>query len=197
MLHKTYNNNMLANRPIYIIPGSQITKARRIKMFGGSVTRGGSLKPEKYQRKAIEEGTGIPCVKTNIRINLRTSEMHEIAHPNKQDEGFDFSEDFDGVQTINNIKIYYDLKCIVGDGGNQTRSLREVYWFVEAQHKIAQTNTNVYFVNILDGDVCEKHKNKFKYQKNLPQYLNNNNIYVGDLHDYFTWFNRVILPSVN
>ena len=189
---------MIANCPDYIIPGSQITKERRIEIFGGSVTGGGSLKPENYQRKAIEEGNGIPCVKTNIRINLRTSEMQEIAHPNKQNDGFDFSEDFDGVQKINNTKIYYNLKCIVGDGGNQTRSLREVYWFVEAQHKIAQTNTNVYFVNILDGDVCAKHMNKFNdYQKNLPQYSNNDNIYVGDLHNYFTWFNRVILPAVN
>lgn len=190
---------MLANRPIYIIPGSQITKERRIEIFGGSVTGGGSLKPENYQRKAIEEGIGIPCVKTNIRINLRTSEMQEIAHPNKQNDGFDFSEDFDGVQTINNTKIYYNLKCIVGDGGNQTRSLREVYSFVEAQHKIAQTKKhNVYFVNILDGDVCAKHMAKFNdYQKNLPQYSNNNNIYVGDLYNYFAWFNTVILPAVN
>ena len=65
----------------------------------------------------------------------------------------DYTEDFDGVQTVNNKKIYINLKCIVGKGGAQTRSLREVYWFIDGQLNVLKnTNDDVYFVNILDGD---------------------------------------------
>jgi hypothetical protein len=82
----------------------------------------------------ITEGTGIPCPKTNMRINLRTNTLCNVAHPNKQVDGFDYSEDFDGVQQVPGDKIVYiNLKCIVGKGGSQTRSLREVYWFIEGR----------------------------------------------------------------
>jgi hypothetical protein len=102
--------------------------------------------------------------------------------------GYDFTEDFDGVQTINSKPIYINLKCIVGKGGSQTRSLREVYWFIDGQMNI---DDDVYFANILDGDEAHACMPKFNY---LLQHLKNKDkIYVGDLKGYFRWFSRVFL----
>ncbi len=57
--------------PTRVIAGSLITKAVRKEMVGGECTKANSIKAEIQQRQLIEEGTGLPCVKTNLRINLR------------------------------------------------------------------------------------------------------------------------------
>ena len=122
-----------------IVAGKLITKEKRQEMFGRIAGGSGSIQPEEYQRAKIVEKTGIPCPKTNMRINLRKEFMKEIAKPNIHHDGFDYSEDFDGCQQINGKKIYINLKCIVGTGGAQTRSLREVYWFIDGQLNILKT----------------------------------------------------------
>lgn len=50
-------------------------------------------------------------------------------------------------------KIYFNLKFVCDSGGAQTRTLREVYHFIESQMRyLINSNTdNVYFINILDG----------------------------------------------
>jgi hypothetical protein len=58
------------------------------------------MNPEKYQRQKIIEHTGYPCEKTHARINLRTNRLEEISRPNIKPDGFDYSENFDGVQRI-------------------------------------------------------------------------------------------------
>jgi hypothetical protein len=50
------------------------------------------MQPENYQRKMIEDHTKVKCYKTNIRINIRENTLHEIGHPNKTKNGFDYSE---------------------------------------------------------------------------------------------------------
>jgi hypothetical protein len=117
--------------PEGVIAGYLITKEKRHELFGQVAGGAGSRNPEMYQRKKIVEGTGIECHRTNMRINLRTSTLKDIAYPNTRSDGFDYSEDFDGIQYLKLKKVYINLKCIVGKGGAQTRSLREVYWFVE------------------------------------------------------------------
>ena len=177
--------------PIDVIAGSLITKEKRHEIFGQVNGGAGSRDPEIFQRKKIIEGTGIDCPKTNTRINLRTNTLKDIPHPNKNNDGFDYSEDFDGVQTVGTNKVYINLKCIVGKGGVQTRSLREVYWFVEGQLNTIKTVENVYFANILDGDEAQSTISKFEYILSLPQFNSvKNRVYIGDLKGYFDWFKK-------
>ena len=206
----TNTNTKIDMMPPYIIPniicppdiieGKRITKEIRQQCFGHIAGGAGSRGPEDYQRSKIEEGTHHPCVKTNTRINLRTFQLENIAHPNTFPHGFDFSEDFDGMQQIPPYTIYINLKCIVGKGGAQTRSLREVYWFVEGQlHALKKMHcfSNTLFANILDGDEAHHSLTKFEYLLSLPDYQTvKQNIYVGDLSGYFRWISqRWIMPS--
>ena len=173
------------------IAGRLITKEKRQEMFGNIAGGSGSIKLEEYQRSKIIEKTGIPCPKTNMRINLRKKFMKELPHPNTKEDGFDYSEDFDGCQEINGKKIYINLKCIVGAGGVQTRSLREVYWFIDGQLNVLNSDVNIYFANILDGDQSDACMNKFEYIRNLYPDELKNRVYVGDLLGYFDWFNSL------
>ena len=128
-----------------------------------------------------------------MRINLRTYTLKDISHPNTKKDGFDYSEDFDGIQSIKDNKVYINLKCIVGKGGVQTRSLREVYWFIEGQGKTLKSIENVYFANILDGDEAHSSMSKFAYLLSLPEFQSvKHRIYVGDLKGYFDWFKKVL-----
>jgi hypothetical protein len=202
--------------PPTIPTGASITKDARHKLFGGTQISGAdSMKPENWQREMIEKYTGLPCPKTNTRINLRTHKLENIKNPNTKTNGFDYSEDFDGCQIVDSSpqskkQIYINMKCIVGQGGAQTRSLREVYWFIEGQLQTliklanqpgqtqpAQQSNNIYFVNILDGDCCHKFMPQFNYLLGLPEYAAvKNNIYVGDLHTYcHYWFPQKFKPS--
>lgn len=179
--------------PTNVIAGSTITKEKRHEVFGQVAGGAGSRAPEDFQRQMIVQGTGIPCPKTNIRINLRTNTLKDIAKPNTNKDGFDYSEDFDGVQTVQEKKVYINLKCIVGKGGAQTRSLREVYWFVEGQLHVLQNDGNIYFANILDGDESAACMPKFDYMLNLKEFAHvKNRMYVGDLKGYFAWFKQTV-----
>jgi hypothetical protein len=180
--------------PADIPAGCDITKEKRHEVFGHVAGGAGAMGPETYQRSKIVEGTGQPCPKTNMRINLRTNTLISIACPNKLPDGFDYSEDFDGVQTIDGIRVYINFKCVVGAGGSQTRSLREVYWFIEGQLKTAGTD-GIYFANILDGDQSHSVMSKFEHLRGLPEYVGvKNKVYVGDLRGYFAWLSSIVDP---
>ena len=179
--------------PVSVIDGALITKGKRQELYGVIAGGKGSMAPEHYQRQMIIEGTGYPCPKTNMRLNLATYKLHEIACPNKKEDGFDYSEDFDGLQIVNNNKFYINLKCVVGAGGSQTRSLREVYWFVKGQLHNLSNSKDIYYVNILDGDEAYKSMNKFNYVMNQLDYASvKNRLYVGDLKGYFAWFKKIV-----
>ena len=179
--------------PPEVVAGNLITKDKRHEIFGQVAGGAGSRGPEIFQRLSITKGTGVECPKTNMRINLRTNSLVEIAHPNKNDNGFDFSEDFDGVQTVKEKSVYVNLKCIVGAGGAQTRSLREVYWFVQGQLNLIKEQKNIYFANILDGDEAHSTMEKFQYLLGLPEFAEvKKYVYVGDLSGYFAWFKTVM-----
>jgi len=175
--------------PNDIISGKLITKDKRHEIFGQVAGGSNSRSPEDYQRSKISEGTGIECKKTSMRINLRNNKLENISHPNTQDNGFDYSEDFDGFQYFNNNHVYYNFKCIVGSGGSQTRSLREVYNFINGQLNVLKSEKNVYFANILDGDESYNAMKHFNYLISLTEYESvKNKLYVGDLKGYFDWF---------
>jgi hypothetical protein len=177
-----------------ILEGSSITKTKRTELFGQCDKGAGTSSPENYQRQTISSITKIPCLKTNIRINLRTNTLKEICYPNKHPNGFDYSENFDGVQTIDSKVIYINLKCVVGSGGSQTRSLREVYWFIQGQLNVllSSSNHNLFFANILDGDEAYSMFDKYNYLLSLPEYsFIKHKVYVGDLKNYFKWFETI------
>lgn len=182
--------------PEGVIAGELFTKEKRQEVYGTIAGGSGSRKPEEYQRAMIVSGTQQPCPKTKMRINLRTNTLHHLPYPNININGFDYSEDFDGVQIIQGKQIYINLKCVVGEGGSQTRSLREVYWFVEGQLNVIKTSdqTNVFFANILDGDEAHSVLTKFEYLLSLPKFtIEKNNIYVGDLKGYFDWLKSAVV----
>jgi hypothetical protein len=174
-----------------IIEGKMITKEKRYEIFGKVAGGAGSRTPEIYQRSSIEEHTKNLCYKTNMRINLMTNKLTQIAKPNMHDDGFNYSEDFDGCQVKNDKTIYINLKCIVGKGGSQTRSLREVYWFIRGQLEILKNGDDkkIYFANILDGDEAYSVMSKFTFLTNM--YKNDDilkRIYIGNLKDYIKWY---------
>lgn len=172
-----------------MLAGKLITKEKRHELYGKVDGGSGSTKPEEYQRSQIETITGVKCLKTNTRINWRTNKLTEIAHPMVNENGYDYTEDFDGIQKFDSIKVYINLKCVVGKGGSQTRTLRdECYRFIEAQLKYLTTGENMYFANIFDGDEAHANMSKFWYLMDLPEYTSvKDHVYVGDLKDYFDW----------
>ena len=183
--------------PESAIQGRLITKEKRHELFGRVAGGSKTQKPEEYQRKMVVEGTGHMCPKSGCRINFRKYTMENICRPNIAHTGFDYSENFDGMQTIFGNNVYINFKCIAGQGGSQTWSLRDVYHFIEGQlnllvHNNKNANANAYFANILDGDTSHKCMDKFNYIVSLPEYETvKNRVYVGDLCGYFDWIRDV------
>jgi len=106
-----------------------------------------------------------------------------IKYPLKNNNGYEFTKNFDGKITINNKIYYFNLKFVCDNGGAQNRTLREVYHFIKTQIKylINNNDNNIYFINILDGDTCYNNQNKFNYL-----FLNKKieNIFVGDIYTF-------------
>jgi hypothetical protein len=173
-----------------IIPGIEITKHKRQEMYGKVAGGSGSMKPEKYQRMIVEKITKIKCKKTKKRLNIQTNEIVKMTRPNMRLDGFDYTEDFDGEQIIDEIHYYYNFKCVVGTGGAQTRSLREVYHFIQSQLRHLITNDKLRFVNILDGSEAGKHMSKFTQHLICQEEFRDikKNVYIGDLRGFVKWF---------
>ena len=68
---------------------------------------------------------------------------------------------------------------ICGSGGGQTRALREVYHFISAQkrHINQGPSSKVIFVNILDGDECNR-------KINLLPKAEHEQIFIGSLFEW-------------
>lgn len=179
--------------PEGVIDGRLITKEKRQEMFGKIAGGGGSRKPEEYQKKQIVEGTGRPCHTTHTRINWRKNEMMENSQPMRKEDGFDYTENFDGKQIFAENTLWINLKSVVGTGGSQTRTLRdECYPFVNAQldYLLKSKKTNCFFANIFDGDEASAKMKMFHYLIGLPEFSTvKKYVYVGDLKGYFAWVN--------
>lgn len=145
---------------------------------------------ENYQKKLIQRITGNICNKSNMRINTITYEMKELLYPLRQDAGFEWTENFDGIQKYKEWIIYYNLKMICDSGGSQTRTLREVYHFISSQLYYLKSNeSKIIFVNILDGDESYKRYNNFMYLLNKKEFSNiKNQVYIGDMYHFQEWF---------
>jgi hypothetical protein len=180
--------------PDDVLDGSLYTKEKRQELYGRVAGGEGSRKPEDYQKDIIVKGTCRPCDKTNMRINKRRNEMIETAQPMRNDDGFDYTENFDGKQTFQTNTVWLNLKSVVGSGGSQTRTLRdECYPFVNAQldYLVKSKRTDYYFANIFDGDEAASKMRMFNYLLRLPEYSAViKYVYIGDLKGYFSWVNK-------
>lgn len=90
-----------ARRPACVIPGSELTKSKRQEVLNVvSVSGSQSMTAENYQRRLVEEGTGVRCLKSGgMRINEETLEFAVKNAPyTGPDADFDWTEDFDGFQ---------------------------------------------------------------------------------------------------
>ena len=81
----------------------------------------------------LEKIVGINLIKTDDRINMETNEIINKKHPMKNNDVYEWSENFDRFLLINNSKYYFNLKFVCDSGGTQTRTLREVYHFIKNQ----------------------------------------------------------------
>lgn len=147
---------------------------------------------EIYQRNIISSITSVPLAKSTVRINVCDYRMQANPTPMKSNDGFDWTEDFDGFFMANEKQYYFNLKMVCGAGGAQTRTLREVYHFIKSQllHLLEYPDsTNVYFVNILDGDMSHHFISKFHYLIGLDKYSQiKNRVYIGDLSGFPQWY---------
>ena len=156
---------------------------------------GKSNECEILQRMQIQQITGKECPKTTTRINKRTHEMQPLSNPLTRADGFDWTEDFDGMQKLDGndgttYKMYYNFKMVCDAGGSQTRTLREVYAFVEAQQQVLLigNHANVHFINILDGDQSHFRKEQFTHLLNLPECEPvKKKLFIGDMCEFKTW----------
>jgi hypothetical protein len=113
-----------------------------------------------------------------------------------KDDGFDYTENFDGKQVFPSATVWVNLKSVVGAGGSQTRTLRdECYPFINHQlnYLVKSKKTDCYFANIFDGDEAAKKMKMFNYLIALPEFSEvKKYVYVGDLKEYFSWLKTVV-----
>jgi hypothetical protein len=150
---------------------------------------------EIYQRNLINSIIKTKCNKTSDRIFKVDNKIYSKKNPYNDEDGFEWTEDFDG-KVIDNDKIYYfNLKFVCEVGGAQTRTLKGVYDFIKAQINFITDNKldNIYFINILDGDTSYKYNDKYKYLINKNIHIEKY-IYVGDLYNFENfWINRITI----
>lgn len=142
---------------------------------------------EKYQINQIEKILSNKLNKTNERINIESVKIINIKNPNINDDGYDYTENFDGCVIKNNNTYYFNLKFVCDSGGAQTRTLREVNTFIKYQleYLIKHNTNNIYFINILDGNQSYDNINKFNYLKNKDKYKQIvKYVFIGSLHDF-------------
>lgn len=142
---------------------------------------------EKHQLSNITKIIGECPSKTIERFDENLSLVFN-AKPYTENDGFEYTENFDGKIIMNNKKYYFNLKFIVGGGGAQTRSVKLAYDFIKTQYEyLKKTNKrDTYFINILDGDECFRAFDKFKYLAN--KYNNDICVFIGDTYDFCRWW---------
>lgn len=143
---------------------------------------------EKYQIKTLEEITNRTIEKTTHRLHTETFHIIPISNPMRYENGYEYTENFDGiVETTQNV-FYFNLKFICDAGGAQTRSLREVYHFVKYQLEHVKQYNEIsrapYFINILEGNTSAANMDKFNYLLGKYSGEARNRVFVGDMYEF-------------
>lgn len=142
---------------------------------------------EKYQIRSIEYLLGKSPGKTYHRINMETNNIEENKKPLEKNNGYEWTENFDGIIKGRDNIYYFNLKFVCDKGGAQTRTLREVYHFIKYQHQYIKNHntTNVHFINILDGDTCYENMGKFNYLRESDKYIDvKKYMFIGSMYDF-------------
>ena len=148
---------------------------------------GKSNECEKYQIIMIEQIIKTKLAKTYDRINIESKEIISNKNPMTKVDGYEWSENFDGLLLKNNNKYYFNLKFVCDKGGSQTRSLKLVYDLVRYQmeYLLKYNTNNIYFLNILDGDTSFNNMSKFKFLVNKDKYKEKiKYIFIGCTFDF-------------
>uniref|UniRef100_A0A6C0F7W4 Uncharacterized protein n=1 Tax=viral metagenome TaxID=1070528 RepID=A0A6C0F7W4_9ZZZZ len=151
---------------------------------------------ELYQKPLIEKITQKKLEKSNERLHTQQYDMNEVNRPMKNIDGLEWTENFDGYIFDKNKEFYFNLKLICDDGGAQTRSIRETYFFIKNQlehvkHNYEETKNKKYFINILDGNTCHRYMKNFLYLMNKKEYTKEKaQVFVGDMDEFQNyWLN--------
>ena len=180
-----YVRRYLTQKHILIPPSSYQTKDWRKEQKW--YTNGKSNECEKYQINLIEKIIKNKIIKTDDRIYMKNNEIISNKKPMINNDGYEWSENFDGLLIQNNNKYYFNLKFVCDSGGAQTRTLREVYHFIKHQmeHLIKFNMNNIFFINILDGDTSFKNMDKFKHLINDEKYKQvKKYVFIGSLYEF-------------
>lgn len=148
---------------------------------------GKSNECEKYQINMIEKMLKLNLKKTGDRIDMSNNKIINKKNPMINNDGYEWTENFDGKIIKNNKTFYFNLKFVCDMGGAQTRTLREVYHFIKNQMDCLVKNNinNTYFINILDGDTSYNNMHKFKYLLNKKEYKEiSKYIFIGSLYEF-------------
>ena len=73
---------------------------------------GKSNECEKYQINLIEKMLAIKLMKTQVRINMENYEITTNTHPMKNSDGFEWTENFDGLLIKNTSKYYFNINIL-------------------------------------------------------------------------------------
>jgi hypothetical protein len=142
---------------------------------------------EKYQINLVQKIININLQKSGFRFNLFTGEFKNHNYPIQNLDALEWSENMDGYFKYKNNKYYVNLKFICGSGGAQTRSLRELYHFINQQIIYLKQHSDIYFINILDGDICYKHIKYFDYLLSKNDMIMGK-IFIGDMSEFQLWW---------
>ena len=80
------------------------------------------------------------------------------------------------------MRYLVNFKMIVGTGGAQTRSMREVYHFIKCQESYLKSSGDKHtkFLNILDGDSVGE---KMTSMRKACSKAGSKKIFIGDTHE--------------
>ena len=179
-------HSTLHESPMQLLVPSSVFQTKEWRKMQKWYTNGKANECEIFQKSIMNQILKRDICKTQERINYKTNEISVHKTPLSENDGFEWSENFDGYIDENEKIYYFNFKFVCDDGGAQTRTLRETYLFIKNQFLLLENtnnNNNIYFINILDGDTCYKHANKFKYLKDqYPHFCDK--VFIGDLHKF-------------
>lgn len=180
---------------ISILPSNEQTKEWRLGQPW--YTNGKQNECELFQKKCIGQITGMMMPNnTHLRLHFPSKDLRRVLSLN-EDDGFEYTEDFDSCLVVFGITLYFNFKFICHSGGAQTRALRETYHFIQTQleHLLLFPGPKL-FINILDGNQSYQSMTKFRYLLEKPvfhsvrQYL-----FIGDTHQFQQFWADFVLKN--
>lgn len=179
------NNNMEGNTTM-VVPSRRQTKLWRNTQDW--YKNGKKNECEYFQVQCLEQILGQSLTRpTHQRLHIRTKQMEHKKTPLQDQDGFEWTEDFDASLVHDETIYYFNLKFVCDHGGTQTRTLREVYHFVYTQleHLVKWHTPGLFFINILDGDFSSHCMPKFHYLLQKEEFATaRDKVFIGDMSQF-------------